>query len=181
MAADLGSFDLVISDFDGTLCHLNVDWESVRQRFQMSSVEEGWTLTGSERDEFWDFVTREEVQAVKDSEPVDRVVAWLESARIIVVLTNNSEVAVHEFLRRSDMSLAAKVVGVVGRETLRGSKRRQEVFTTAINECCSFVSGADPSKILYVGDMAYELEYASELGLLVSDARGTELLVQNWQ
>jgi phosphoglycolate phosphatase-like HAD superfamily hydrolase len=93
----------------------------------------------------------------------------LDAVTAFAVLTNNSESAVRQFFRRFD-GLASRLAGVVGRETLGGSKRNPERFRIGFERCFALTAAARAGgPVVYVGDARYELELAAELGASALD------------
>ncbi len=152
-----------ICDFDGTMARLVVSWADLRKRFGVRSIEELWC--GS-RDDDWSIVAAAEVAAAADAQPVDVVVDALRGADRYAVLTNNDERAVHRFLERFD-DLRAKAVVIVGRKMLGGSKRDEWRFATGYDICRHALQLSTGETVVYVGDGAYELDFASALGARV--------------
>ena len=126
------------------------------------------TTCGGRRDSAgWETVAAAEVRAAASSPPVEEVLRAIDAATAVAILTNNSEAAVAEFLKREPV-LAAKVKAVVGRETLAGPKTDFEIFRTGIHASRARRSAA-PTPISYVGDMSYELDFARQLGATAVD------------
>ncbi len=155
---DLGTAP--ICDFDGTMARLDVGWADLRVRFGVRSIEELWL---GERDDDWSIVTEAEITAAADAQPVEEVMDALACAERYAVLTNNDEGAVGCFLERFDKH-AAKAVVIVGRRTLGGSKRDVDRFATGFHLCCTALQLPACDAAVYVGDGAYELEFAGALG-----------------
>jgi phosphoglycolate phosphatase-like HAD superfamily hydrolase len=151
-----------VVDFDGTVARLEVPWPKLRRAVGVDdSIDELWARTDQRA---WKTVRDAEVAAASLAEPVMEVVSSLEDARSVAILTSNSEEAVRAFLDRFER-LARRVVVVVGRETLGGSKKDFDVFTRGFARCVDETAdarGDDP--IVYVGDAAYEVEFARRLG-----------------
>ncbi len=163
-----------ILDFDGTIAHLAVDWASLRRRLGVRSLDELWARQGVG----WGLVTRAEIRAAATAEPVSVTVRSLEAVTSFAVLTNNSESAVGEFFQRFD-TLVPRLAGVVGRESLAGSKRDPERFRAGYERCVALTAGARAGgPVVYIGDAVYERELAADLGARAFDvceigARGT--------
>jgi hypothetical protein len=154
-----------ILDFDGTIAVLAVDWAELRRRLDVRSLDDLWVRDGAD----WDVVTRAEVGAAATAEPVAATVRSLDTVTAFTVLTNNSEVAVREFLRRFD-ELGSRLAGVVGRETLGGSKRSPERFRLGFERCVALTATARAGgPVVYVGDARYELKLAADLGARALD------------
>lgn len=166
MAQCLSKVDLIVSDFDGTLCNLAVNWPQLKSDFGLSFIESGWDLCGQPKEQFWRAVADAEYRAVEHSELIMPVVAFLESSDRLVILTNNSEQAVAQFIARHGLFKPMTHLSIVGRETLGGSKRNRSLFTSSIELAISNNS-TRPSRVAYIGDSDYELEYAHEMGLVV--------------
>ena len=149
-----------ILDFDGTIAVLPVDWADLRRTLGVRSLDDLW---GRDRGG-WDLVTRAETGAAATAEPLTALLRSLDAVSAFAVLTNNSESAVREFFRRFD-GLASRSAGVVGRESLGGSKRNPERFRFGFERCVALTAGARAGgPVVYVGDARYELELAAELG-----------------
>jgi phosphoglycolate phosphatase-like HAD superfamily hydrolase len=169
-----------IVDFDGTLARLGVDWDGLRARLGLTSLDELWTAEegaggGGELDgQAWRAVTAAEVAAAREAQPVERMVSALARCQGFAVLTGNSQAAVNAFLDRRP-ELGSLCLAVAGRETLRGSKRDPAAFSRGFQLCADAtkeVRGGDP--LVYVGDLAWELAAARQLGALAIDV--TEVL-----
>lgn len=149
-----------ILDFDGTIAVLEVDWAGVRRLLGVRSIEDLWARPGAD----WDLVTQAEVRAAATAEPVPATLRSLRSVTAFAVLTNNSEFAVREFFGRFD-GLAPRLAGVIGRESLGGSKRDPGRFRVGYQRCVAMTAGARAGgPVVYVGDAVYERELAAELG-----------------
>ena len=157
----------VISDFDGTLVRLDVDWAALRRELAVERVQQLWEPQNMHK---WEIVAAAETRAASSSPTVESMLRALETSRAVAILTNNAEAAVHEFLAR-EPALAAKVCAVIGRETLGGPKTDFEFFRSGYAACCD--SLGDPTELSYVGDMQYELDFARRLGASAFDVSET--------
>jgi phosphoglycolate phosphatase-like HAD superfamily hydrolase len=164
-----------IVDFDGTLARLGVDWAGLRARLGLTSLDELWTAEpgagggGDLNSAGWRAVTAAEVAAALRARPVEPMVAALARCEAFAVLTGNSQAAVDAFLDRRP-ELGSLCRAVAGRETLRGSKRDPATFSRGFQLCADAteqVRGGDP--LVYVGDLAWELAAARQLGALAID------------
>jgi hypothetical protein len=163
-----------IVDFDGTLARLGVDWAGLRARLGLSSLDELWTAASGEGSGdldgmAWRAVTEAEVAAARQAQPVEPMVAALVRCEGFAVLTGNSQAAVDAFLDQQP-ELRSLCLAVAGRETLRGSKRDPAAFSRGFRRCLEAteqVRGGDP--LVYVGDLAWELAAARQLGALAID------------
>jgi len=169
-----------IVDFDGTLARLGVDWDGLRARLGVTSLDELWTAANPAGDDggldgqAWRAVTEAEVAAARQAQPVGPVAAALARCAGFAVLTGNSQAAVDAFLDRQP-ELRCLCLTVAGRETLRGSKRDPAAFSRGFRRCVDATEQArqgDP--LVYVGDLAWELAAARQLGALAIDV--TEVL-----
>lgn len=150
----------VVSDFDGTLARLDIAWDALRDQLSVARIEDLWRDPGMQR---WETVTRAEVDAARTVAPVPFVMHAFSSVPAIAVLTSNDETAVETFLDRWP-ELRSKVRTVVGRRTLAGPKTDFEIFSFGYARCCAAIVSPDDARIAYVGDRAYELEFARRLG-----------------
>jgi phosphoglycolate phosphatase-like HAD superfamily hydrolase len=152
-----------IADFDGTIARLPVDWKALRRTLNVESITDLWAL-GSDR---WDRVTEAEAQAAARAEPVWPVFRRLAAASGFAVLTSNSERAVRNFFDRFPAE-RARVVHVVGRETLGGPKEDGDCFRRGFRACVDATQELrGDAPLVYVGDASYELEFARRLGATV--------------
>jgi len=150
----------VVSDFDGTLAHLDIAWDALRETLSVARIEDLWADAGMQR---WETVTRAEVDAARTAAPVPFVMHALRSVPSIAVLTSNDETAVETFLDRWP-DLRSKVRTVVGRRTLAGPKTDFEIFSCGYARCRAAIASHDGAPIAYIGDRAYELDFARRLG-----------------
>lgn len=158
MTGPLGA--AVVSDFDGTLAHLDIAWDALRETLSVARIEDLWA---DPQTQGWETVTRAEVDAARTAAPVPFVMHALSSVRAIAVLTSNDETAVETFLDRWP-DLRSRVRTVVGRRTLAGPKTDFEIFSAGYARCCAAIAANDPARIAYLGDRAYELDFARRLG-----------------
>jgi phosphoglycolate phosphatase-like HAD superfamily hydrolase len=155
-----------VVDFDGTMARLDVAWSALRATAGVQRIDELWARADNG---VWSDVTRAETLAAQTAAPVEVLVPMLERTRAIAVLTSNAEASVRAFLDRFP-ELDHRVVHVVGRETLAGPKTDFEVFERGYHQCVDATAawrGAAP--VVYVGDLAYELEFARRLGATAID------------
>ena len=151
----------VVVDFDGTLTHLAVPWAALRDALCVARIEDLWKDSDMGR---WEAVTRAEVDAAGVAVPSEPVTTALAGVPSLAILTNNDETAVERFLARYP-ELRARVRLVVGRRSLAGPKTDFDVFSRGYRRCVAAVAPAGrPASITYVGDMAYELDFAQRLG-----------------
>jgi phosphoglycolate phosphatase-like HAD superfamily hydrolase len=150
----------VVSDFDGTLAHLDIAWDALRVELSVARIEDLWADPGMRR---WETVTRAEVDAARTAAPVPFVMDALSQVPAIAVLTSNDETAVDTFLDRWP-DLRSRVRTVVGRRSLAGPKTDFEIFSSGYARCCAAIAPNDRPRIAYIGDRAYELDFARRLG-----------------
>lgn len=158
-----------ILDFDGTLARLDVDWDSLRRRLGVSRIADLWEAGRSAPG--WADVTAAELDAAATADPVLPVLALIEDAPHFAVLSSNSVDAIDVFLERFP-TLVARAAVVVGRETLDGPKADFHVFERGYMRCVEALER--PAGVAYIGDQAYELEFAARLGADVIDARALD-------
>ena len=149
-----------IVDFDGTLALLPVDWDALRRRLSVATIDDLWR-TGAD---LWRVVTEVEVAAAEDAAPVPATVEALAGALGFAVISANSEQSISIFLRRHP-ALAGRARLVVGRETMQGPKRDPACFERAFVACRDATAGdRGDGPVVYVGDQNYELVLATSLG-----------------
>ena len=163
LRTNLTSGPAPILDFDGTLARLDVDWPGLRRRLDVRSIEDLWINANDRR---WAEVTAAEVHAATVAHQVRTLDSLLAGVKYFAVLSNNSEVAVATFLDRFP-DMRRRAAAVVGRETLGGPKSSFEVFESGYAHCLHALGR--PLRPMYVGDQAYELEFAARLGAMAID------------
>jgi hypothetical protein len=149
-----------ITDFDGTLARLVLDWAALRRRLGVSQVSELWRRPDGAG---WGTVTTWEIQAASTADPVSTVVERLVAEGRFAVLTNNSRRAVSAFLERFP-DLTARCVHISGREDLGGPKEEPERFAAGLEAARVALAPTDPFGVTYLGDQDYELVLAASLG-----------------
>lgn len=154
-----------IVDFDGTIAALPVDWDALRLQIGVQRIDDIWAVAT----ESWPLVTEAEIQAAGCAKANEALVHLLAETETFTVLTSNSSLAVYRFMERFS-GLRAKLADVVGREQLAGPKSDFQTFTRGVQRCLA-ASGATPSQspTVYIGDAAYELDFAARLGLKTID------------
>jgi phosphoglycolate phosphatase-like HAD superfamily hydrolase len=157
-----------IVDFDQTLACLPVSWDDLRTQLDVDRIDQLWD--GKDPDA-WSMIREAEVEAAGHATPVEPVQAALERASTFAVLTNNSEDAIAHFLTKF-ASLESRAAVIVGRETLAGPKQDFDVFERGFARCVSATASARAEEdVIYVGDAAWELEFARRLGAHAIDVR----------
>lgn len=151
----------VISDFDGTITNLDVDWPALRNRFSVSSIEE---VLNNHSPEKWDVIRHAEVDAAHKSTPVYPTLDILNNCENYVILTNNDADAAGVFLDNFRTEIKFPLA-IIDRNVLGGSKKQFKLFNEAVLGCLLTFEISDFSTVTYVGDATYELEYAKNIGL----------------
>jgi phosphoglycolate phosphatase-like HAD superfamily hydrolase len=149
-----------ILDFDGTIARLKVDWEGLRRKLGVQTIDDLWA-----RADGWAEVTAAEVAAAKRADPVLSVSRLLGDTGRFAILTSNSEAAVDAYFERFP-ALQARVATVVGREALGGPKTDFSIFERGFRAC---LAALGTIRTIYVGDRSYELEFARRLGAQAVD------------
>jgi hypothetical protein len=147
---------VLITDLDGTLIDLPVDWKSLRVQLSVGSVEDLWSSGGP-----WDLVTEAECVAAQLGALVATGVDLARQARCFAVITANDASAAAITLDR--LGLTPQLV--VGRQELGGSKRNLHRFGAAVARCLDALAPTPGESVLYAGDQNYELDFATALGL----------------
>jgi hypothetical protein len=153
---------MIITDFDGTVCRLEIDWSAVRRRAGVARIAELWEREDSAS---WDDVTAAEVAAALVAVPIPAVMQLLSESHGFAVLSNNSADAVGAFLSRYPL-LAARCRLVVGREELGGPTEDEGRFADAYARCLAAL-GPATDDVDYLGDQDYELALAARCGARV--------------
>lgn len=151
----------VISDFDGTITKLEVDWVNLRKSLGVDSIDR---LLAYGESPSWSTLTNAELMSVTALWASGDVMNAIENAKAFSVLTNNSEKTVQRFFEIQD-SVSVKPATVVGRESINGSKTNFHNFRSGIERCLNTMACEDGDEIWYIGDSIYEIEFASKLGL----------------
>ncbi len=160
---------MLVSDFDGTITRLDIDWQALRERLGVRSVRQLWDGADG-----WSIVTEVETEAASRAAVRTAVVSLFDDEPALAVLTNNSEHAVAAFLERHP-ELCERVVAVVGRESLKAPKEDPEAFARGLRTCMAELAHTGAAdELWYVGDQDYELELAQMHGARVTDARQVE-------
>jgi phosphoglycolate phosphatase-like HAD superfamily hydrolase len=150
-----------ITDFDGTLARLDVPWENVRAAIGVARIGDLWSDRAPGA---WAPVSRAEEEAARVAEVVPEMQQALVHANSFAILSSNGETAVCRFLERFT-DLSSRVQLIVGRETLAGPKTDFDVFARGFAACVEATAVArNRSRVVYVGDADFELEYARRLG-----------------
>ena len=153
----------LITDFDGTIADLDMDWAGLRHRLGVTRIGDLWSGPPAA----WSIVERAELLAARTASPVRSTQEALMSAQAVAILTDNSEKAVRVYLDRYP-DLDPLVVTLIGRESLQGPKSDPSVFARGFARCVEAVAdelGDHP--VTYLGDQAYELDLARALGARV--------------
>jgi hypothetical protein len=157
--------EFAIFDFDGTLTNLNVNWVEIRQTLNIASIEDIWSFEEDERKRAWCLVSEAEVRATEIADPISSVVDLLNCVDF-AVLTNNSEIAVSDFLDKQALGFSNQQI--IGRTWLGKSKRNFERFSQAIEHILGErleKPNSPKEKVGYFGDSDYELEFSDLIGL----------------
>ena len=149
-----------ILDFDGTIARLEVNWALLRATLGVASIEELWRGDPAR----WELVRDAEVRAATIADPIAAVTDRLARSRCFSVLTSNSSEAVRAFVDRFP-ALRERMRIAIGREDLAGPKTDVAVFRRGLQRCLDMneIAEDEPDRV-YVGDSAYELTFAAELG-----------------
>lgn len=158
----------LVTDFDGTLTELAVDWAAIRRDLGISRIGELWRR-GIEA---FAPLTAAEVDGARDGIDRGGAMAFARTFETFAVLTDNSELAVQAFFERNP-ELQRRCVCVAGRESLAGTKHRRSVFRRGAAACLEAL-GVATGDCVYLGDHPTELAYAAELGFRVVDAAALE-------
>jgi hypothetical protein len=162
-----------VLDFDGTIASLLVDWARLRATLGVESVDDLWCT----RPDGWSVVRDAELLAARRASPVRAIANVLDRVVGFAVLTSNSADAVEAFLSRWP-AWAERTRAVIGREQLRGPKKSFERFREGFARCVEATRDArGGGPVVYVGDAAYELDFATRLGAVAIDVTQLDLSV----
>jgi Haloacid dehalogenase-like hydrolase len=155
-----------VIDFDGTLARLDVDWAGLRRRLRVQRIDDLWSKGAD-----WGAVIDAEVSAASTAEVVTPLATILSTVRCFAVLTSNDAGAVRRFLSRFP-ELENRLTIVVGRRELGGPKTDFTVFELGVRQCLAANDLlSDGEQSVYVGDSAYELDFARRLGMRTVDVK----------
>ncbi|MBV8301326.1 MAG: hypothetical protein JOY68_05340 [Candidatus Dormibacteraeota bacterium] len=155
----------LITDFDGTLVHLAVDWTALRRELGVAAIADA--VRRGDAQSLSRIAVAERDGAVR-GQPVPEGIDYVLRFPAFAVLTQNSETAVHAFLDQNSQ-LRRRCRVVLGRETHQQRKRDAPVFAELIERCMKQLEAVDVTEVTYLGDEAYELELASGIGLRAVD------------
>ncbi len=164
-AMSLTAGRVLITDFDGTLVRLAVDWDDVRTRAGVRRIGEVWFSAGHEA---FEIVAAAEREGALRGEDIAEAIEFAGGFDRFAVLSGNSRSAVEVFFDRNPL-LRERCAAVVGRETLPGPKHEFEHFRRAVDVCLQSLGVGAAAGVSYLGDSAYELDFARSLGLAAVD------------
>jgi phosphoglycolate phosphatase-like HAD superfamily hydrolase len=167
---------VLVLDLDNTLCDLQVDWDSVKERLEELAAAAGaevdgigiWPLMEAAQQpgreallaDMEELVTAAELEGASACPYNEALVDWVEREngdRPLSVLSLNSRRAVQRAL--DDNGLAHLVTHIVGREDVRRIKPDPEgLFVLAERH------GVEPGEMLLVGDKDGDRECARRAG-----------------
>lgn len=155
--------DLFIFDFDGTLLHLDIDWEAVHKGL---AVRQGENIGGAIQrlhlaaDKRLDALVKAEVKAAKTKglpKSTEKTIGTLLVGRKrVAIFTRNSRLAVEAVLHKDLL----QQVYIVGREDVRMLKPDQEGMLLILRHF-----EARPEQSLLVGDTYHDVEVARKSGV----------------
>ncbi len=156
-----GNLKLLVFDLDGTLIHLDVDWDALRARLDLRGEKVGdaiqrFVLTGDE--ESLALVTECELAAVEGRTVATDVAATLERLAMrfaLAVCTRNSRLVAQRVL--GDLS---GPVDIVGREDVRRLKPDPEGLHLLLAR-----HGVAPAHAVLVGDTFHDVRAARAAGM----------------
>jgi len=152
---------LFISDFDETILKLDIAWNEWRKKLKVKKISDLWDQPNSQ--ELWQLLLEAEVQAADRGDFIPHTIDFLEKTQAFAVLTNNGEPAVERALSRIPQ-LKEKCLIIIGRETLGGPKQERKNFAAGFNKCLDVLPlSKKDSRVYYLGDQDYELEFAQSL------------------
>jgi phosphoglycolate phosphatase-like HAD superfamily hydrolase len=153
----------LVSDLDGTLVDLSIDWNALKSRLGVRTITELWARNDGDA---WEAVADAENAAARTGPLRETALRWIAAqgpTLRVSILTDNSRRAAEAVLARSVL-LASRCVAIVGREELGGSKRDPQVFASGLGRCLRALGGP-VATTFYLGDADYELQLAEGAGL----------------
>lgn len=156
---------MLVTDFDATLTHLAVDWAGLRARLRVRTMAELWRRPDVRA---FDIVAAAERDGARAGQDNAAALRFVRGFTRFAVLTDNSKTAVDVFLERHP-DLRKRCAAVVGRETLGAPKRERAAFGRGMRICIDALGDPRVPTVTFLGDAAYELALAAELGLAVID------------
>lgn len=151
---------MLLSDFDGTLMDLAVDWRALREELGVSDIGELWKRNDPAP---FERVTAVETQGARLGRDNSVAIEFVRRAGRFALISGNSEAAIQTFLARH-ADLRDRCAVVVGRESLAGPKLDREIFKRGVGMCLAALQLADAGRVTYLGDSHDELELARSLG-----------------
>lgn len=162
----LKNINLVIFDFDGTLFHLDVDMEDVRQKLNVSPDENIGNVIQSyikNDDSRLDIITEAEINSIGErrlSDDVVNILSKLIARHVrIGVFTRNSRRAVETVLENTNFT---EPILIVGREDIVWQKPRPDGIVQLMER-----SAVISSETILVGDTTHDVEAARSAGVQV--------------
>jgi phosphoglycolate phosphatase-like HAD superfamily hydrolase len=154
---------VLITDFDGTLVKLAVDWPALRARLGVQRIRD--VVTRGDPQLLHTLAAAEREGAIA-GQPVEPALAFVRSFDRYAVLSDNSEIAIDAYLSGYP-EIRARCDVMVGRESLGGPKSERDHFVDGLEICRRALGGGE--HVVYLGDTAHELAFARELGLETID------------
>ena len=155
----------LITDFDGTLVRLAVDWPALRRRLGVSAIADAVQRGDAES---LVLIAAAEGDGAVHGERVASAIDFVLRFPAFAVMTQNSESAVHAFFDQN-APLRQRCVAVLGREQHGQRKQDVAVFAELVERCVPLLEASGTTEITYLGDQAYELDAARSLGLRAVD------------
>jgi phosphoglycolate phosphatase len=175
---DIDDFDAVVYDLDGTLVHLEVDWDEVAReaaaRFAAAGVDADgadlWAMLDLAdehglRDEVESVLAAYERQGAKESVRLDSADCVPDSSVPVGVCSLNAEDACRVALDVHGLSEFVNVV--VGRDSVPTRKPDPEPLLAVVRRL-----GATPERTLFVGDTERDAVTAERAGTAFAYAEG---------
>jgi phosphoglycolate phosphatase-like HAD superfamily hydrolase len=160
---------VLITDFDGTLVKLAVDWPALRALLGVQRIRDVVTRGDPQ---LVHIVAAAEREGAIWGQPVEAALAFVRGFDRYAVLSDNSEIAIDAFLSGYP-EIRARCEAVVGRESLGGPKSELDHFVDGIEICRRALGGG--GQVVYLGDAGYELAFARELGLETIDVASLQI------
>ena len=155
-----------ILDFDGTITDLEVNWEEVRNCLGVSRISDVWRYDANSRIRLLNKITEFELKGVRQE--LKLPVALINSFDSYYIISNNSELAINSFyygLETNERLKLKRPTMVVAREKLQGPKEDFSIFKKWIETILCNYADKPRSKLSYIGDQQYELDYSELLGI----------------
>jgi hypothetical protein len=168
---------LLISDFDGTLCDLKVNWDLLKKNLKIEFIDDVWKEEKLIQESKINQITKAEISGI---EKINKLIyqPW-NICKNWSILSSNSEQAISQFINICDKSILdfVKPDLIVGRETISGPKKNWDNFRFGVNKITSEFK-INIKDCIYIGNEDYEKTFANLLGIKYFDIKNMYMRVE---